>query len=1029
MAYIETWVNQEMTKPVKVNYLGGTLFSQDVQGNLIGVRLTKNGEAYADGGTVSGNVIRADGGTVAITGSISGNKAQIILPAAAYAVVGAVTIIIKLTQNGQTATIGAFVGMVYASSTDTVVDPGTIIPSIADLIAQIQAAVGSIPADYSALNQEVTDLKSAFGIVNNSLEQFKDGIDISNTFMNYQVGKRVSQSGTTSAFVVADNPAFACANFIPVNVNESYTVHVASGYKVYAWCTDVSSLNDSTGHYRVLTTGWQTSDFAVNCAYPYLILSVTTSDGTNIGDPYLVYLEQNIRTLVYAKKTEVDESVNAVKSNLDLFKSGVNMVLPEIDFTYGKKLSLGTGSAFSETNDPAFANIKFLEVPTDKTIAIGIAEGYQVYAWCTDVTTLGDESGNFRILTTGWQTDDISVSCAYPYLMVSITTSDGSAIADGKPVSVSYADLPIYQTKENVEKIIIDSFNKNSLGYNAIYPELVFKRGRVQLNGVQMYVTTGDNAFIYSENLLRIGKPIGIVIAEGFRALCYLGDDYASEGGTVSGTASWVSGPSKIDFPKNEKYPHVIICVTKSNGSAITASEAADAVMVVYHAVDVDFTARATQGQITYLADTKNSSVGNYIVNAIAYDDGTIVACRSNGTVVKIGYDNTETVLLTVNGTNMDWRLCWKDSQDNVFVSPHATIGTLDLSDRGLYRLAKGDSEFVKVISLYNPQSDIPTERDSTDNKDTIWTMCEDDSGNLYAGVYAHGERENPAIYKSSDHGQYWFYQTNFIDNGLVTAPLGRHMHAVAYSKWTKALYAIVGEVNTIFRSKNGGTSWTDLGITLNVKGTVLHPTPHGILVGSDGTYNIDIDLVLLDDKTYVNVFNGWANTVFAIRKSDITGWLYAFTKLDVSVSDAAIFPPLSAVDATGTQLETILSTWHSQVGDTAYIAWRNYYNSIYASYPSDSIRPQHFGILVSKDDGATWEVCKRWKVPSTSYYGIWCVGQFINGECLCSRLTEAGITNPIVISEGKHKYQATGCNLDGEIFVRTNTSEIVELY
>lgn len=164
MAYIETWVKQEMTKPVKVQYLGGNLFSQDSQGNLLGVELYKDGVAYSGGGTVSGTVIRADGGTIAVdTGSITGNKAQIILPAAAYAVVGAVTIIIKLTQDSQTVTVGAFVSMVYATSTDTIIDPGTIIPSIADLIAQIQAAVGSIPADYSALNQEVDDLKSAFG--------------------------------------------------------------------------------------------------------------------------------------------------------------------------------------------------------------------------------------------------------------------------------------------------------------------------------------------------------------------------------------------------------------------------------------------------------------------------------------------------------------------------------------------------------------------------------------------------------------------------------------------------------------------------------------------------------------------------------------------------------------------------------------------------------------------------------------------------------------------------------------------------
>ena len=151
MAYNETWLQQDLNKSVKVRYLGGNLFSQDVQGNLIGVELTRNGEGYTDGGSVAANVIRADGATVAVAGSISGSKAQIILPAAAYAIEGAVTIIIKLTEGGQTTTIAAIISMVYQTTTSITVDPGTVIPSIQALIDQIETAVAGIPADYSEL--------------------------------------------------------------------------------------------------------------------------------------------------------------------------------------------------------------------------------------------------------------------------------------------------------------------------------------------------------------------------------------------------------------------------------------------------------------------------------------------------------------------------------------------------------------------------------------------------------------------------------------------------------------------------------------------------------------------------------------------------------------------------------------------------------------------------------------------------------------------------------------------------------------
>ena len=151
MAQIETWLNQEMTQAVKVRYLDGNLFSMDNAGNLIGVKLTKDGTDYSGGGTVSANVIRSDGGTVAVSGALSGNTATVVLPQAAYAVPGVVSIVMKLTVSGEVTTIAAVVANVYESTTSTTVDPGTIIPSVQALISQIDTAVASIPADYSSL--------------------------------------------------------------------------------------------------------------------------------------------------------------------------------------------------------------------------------------------------------------------------------------------------------------------------------------------------------------------------------------------------------------------------------------------------------------------------------------------------------------------------------------------------------------------------------------------------------------------------------------------------------------------------------------------------------------------------------------------------------------------------------------------------------------------------------------------------------------------------------------------------------------
>ena len=422
-----------------------------------------------------------------------------------------------------------------------------------------------------------------------------------------------------------------------------------------------------------------------------------------------------------------------------------------------------------------------------------------------------------------------------------------------------------------------------------------------------------------------------------------------------------------------------------------------------------------TGGQIVYVGDTKQNS--NFIQNAVAYNNGEFIACRSNGKVVKVGYSG-ETELLSISGNKMDWRLCWKDSNDNVYVSPHGSWGTVAQDQRGLYRLAKDGIAFTKVISLYDTSSSISTETQSND--DTIWTMCEDCDGNLYAGVYAHTIRANPAIYKSVDGGLTWTYLINFNTEGLTTN--GMHIHSIVYSKWQKALYCIVGEINTIFKSTDGGTTWQNLNITLDAKGSAMIATEYGVFIGSDGTL-LRIDWLHNDDSTHETVFKGWGNTVFAIRRSDVTGILYAFTKIDSSVNNTNIWPPATVL--TG---ETTIEEWRQSVSAGSYNTWLKNYNEVLPDFPDDATRPQHYGILVSRDGGQHWEVLDYVLTNSTAANGFWCTGQFFNGECLTGQQADYDILHPKIISEGRKKYTASGIDLDGDVFVRTNTSSILAI-
>ena len=141
MAVIETWFRQDLQKQVKVNYLDGNLFSNNGNGNRIGVVLTNNGEDLASiSGTVSGYVVTADGSTVPCTGSKSGNRASILIPAAAYQP-GSIFITVFVTDGTTVTTIGAVSTTVMRSRTNAQVDPGS---TVTDWTQTINSAMQSV---------------------------------------------------------------------------------------------------------------------------------------------------------------------------------------------------------------------------------------------------------------------------------------------------------------------------------------------------------------------------------------------------------------------------------------------------------------------------------------------------------------------------------------------------------------------------------------------------------------------------------------------------------------------------------------------------------------------------------------------------------------------------------------------------------------------------------------------------------------------------------------------------------------------
>ena len=107
----------DLKKLPKVKRLGLT-FTGDDGANKIGVSVTDGGESVTLTGSITANVILANGQTITVAGSKESNKAWIVLPDDAYEVEGAITVAISEVNNGEKTTLAACVGTVRRSMTN-----------------------------------------------------------------------------------------------------------------------------------------------------------------------------------------------------------------------------------------------------------------------------------------------------------------------------------------------------------------------------------------------------------------------------------------------------------------------------------------------------------------------------------------------------------------------------------------------------------------------------------------------------------------------------------------------------------------------------------------------------------------------------------------------------------------------------------------------------------------------------------------------------------------------------------------------
>lgn len=126
----------------------------DHQAHTWRVRVLEGGAAASlTGYTITGYFIRTDGSTVTIQGSIDGNTAIVTLAQACYAFEGELRAVLRMAKGDAVVTLSALIFRVRKELTDSIIDPGAVIPSLDALLAQINACnTATTSANTAAAN-------------------------------------------------------------------------------------------------------------------------------------------------------------------------------------------------------------------------------------------------------------------------------------------------------------------------------------------------------------------------------------------------------------------------------------------------------------------------------------------------------------------------------------------------------------------------------------------------------------------------------------------------------------------------------------------------------------------------------------------------------------------------------------------------------------------------------------------------------------------------------------------------------------
>lgn len=174
----------DLNAPVEPRMCGGLLFTGDNESLTVRARVRRGAASEVVTGSVVAHAIRADGSTVVVDGEASGNEASASLPASSLACEGPLGVMLRVIEGEEKTTILKAVWDVTAGTTETIIDPGHVVPDVDDVIAmmdQAEDAIDAANAAAAAADAAVGNLQGALFVSASYALEFMQGSISSST--------------------------------------------------------------------------------------------------------------------------------------------------------------------------------------------------------------------------------------------------------------------------------------------------------------------------------------------------------------------------------------------------------------------------------------------------------------------------------------------------------------------------------------------------------------------------------------------------------------------------------------------------------------------------------------------------------------------------------------------------------------------------------------------------------------------------------------------------------------------------------